>query len=273
MTALTENTAESWPWGVPVPPSGDELPCDDGEPMETELHGKQMDLTLDYARHLLRGQNAYVAGNMAFYYSSLQARNLDFKAPDVMIMLGAKPRVRKSWVVWEEDGLCPSVVIELVSESTAAHDYGRKKNVYEMLRVPEYFVFDPLTSTLDGWRLVGGRYEALIPDADERLPSVELGVRLGAVEGRWGEVDHRWLRFIDADGQVVRTEGEAEAARANTETVRANADAVRANAEAVRANAEAVRANAEAERANAAERELAALKARLAALEGTGQPT
>ena len=227
--------------------------------METELHGKQMDLILDFTRRMLRGRDAYVAGNMAFYYSSLQARNLDFKAPDVMIFLDVAPRVRKSWVVWEEDGRVPNVVIELVSETTRHQDFGRKKQVYEKLNVREYYVFDPLSSTLDGWQLVGGRYQALVPDSDGFLACMELGIRIGAVACRWGEVDHRWLRFVDTTGAIVPTDGEAEAARAN--------------AEAERANAEAERANAEAERANAAERELAALKAQLAALEAARSGT
>lgn len=232
-----------WPWGVPVPPSGDELPYDDGEPMETEAHGNQMDLTLDYARHWLRDRDAYVIGNMAFYYSATQARNLDFKAPDVMIFLGVERRVRKSWVVWEEDGKLPAVVIELLSESTRQADLGKKKSVYEWLGVPDYFVYDPLSAELRGWHNDGQRYTPLTPDEHGRLHSTALGVWLGVAEHTYAGVFAPWLRFFSDDGTLLPTHAEAEAQRAD---------------------AAAQRAEAETQRAEAAERELAELKRRLA---------
>ncbi|MCC6624919.1 MAG: Uma2 family endonuclease [Deltaproteobacteria bacterium] len=246
MTQARDELGE-WPWGVPVPPSGDELPCDDGEPMETELHAKQLSLTRDYAHVLLQGRGAYVAGNLAFYYSAVQARKLDFKAPDVMIFLDVEQRVRRSWVVWEEDGRVPAVVIELLSESTRANDLGRKKNVYERIGVRDYFVYDPLTAELRGWHLHDGRYQALAADERGRLASAALGVRLGVAEGTYEEVTGPWLRFFDAAGELVPTAAEAEARRADEQ---------------------ARRADEQARRADEAERELAALRARLAALEG-----
>jgi len=239
-----------WPWGVPVPPSGEDLPYDDGEPMETEKHGSQMDLTLDYARRLLRDrQDAYVVGNMAFYYSATQAKNLDFKAPDIMIFLGVERRERKSWVMWEEDGKSPRVVIELLSESTRGNDLGPKKDVYEWLGISDYFVYDPITTELVGWHHTG-RFERLAADERGRLYCAALGVWLGVAEHTYADLHAPWLRFFADDGTLLPTHAEAEAARAD--------------AEAARADAEAARADAQARRAEAAERELAELRARLA---------
>jgi len=80
---------------------------------------------------------------MFVYYSLEQARNQDFKGPDVFVVLVVPRRERKSWVVWEE-GKGPDVVIELLSNSTAEHDKTAKKQTYQnRLRVPEYFWFDP----------------------------------------------------------------------------------------------------------------------------------
>jgi Uma2 family endonuclease len=223
MSHATKPADANWPWGVPVPPSGDELPYDDGEPMETELHRKQMDFTLDYAEWLLRDRDAYATGNMALYYSALQAKALDFKAPDIMIMLDVPRRVRKSWVMWEEDGKGPDVVIELLSETTSHNDLGRKKDIYErVLRVPEYFVYDPLSKELRGWRLeTADGYRPIVPDESGRLASHRLGVSLGEHEGTFRGATTRWLRFFFPDGSVVPTHAEAEKQRAEAEKQRA----------------------------------------------------
>ena len=223
MTQAKDIPGESWPWGVPVPPSSDELPSDDGEPMETELHGKQMDLTLDYGRWLLRDREAYVAGNMAFYFSATQAKKNDFKAPDLMFVLDVPRRVRKSWVIWEEGGRTPDVVIELLSESTAQVDLGRKKDLYAFLRVRDYFVFDPLTGELRGWTNASGHFEPLARDPDGRLPCAALGVTLGTLDATYADVRATWLRFFLPDGTLVPTSAEAEAQRAEAEAQRADA--------------------------------------------------
>lgn len=223
MTQATDNARDPWPWGVPVPPSGDELPYEDDEPMETELHSHQMDMTLDFTRLLLADRNAYVIGNMAFYYSALQAKNLDFRAPDVMVFLDVEKRVRKSWVMWEEDGKRPDLVIELLSDSTRANDLGRKKNVYERLGVRDYFVYDPLTAELRGWHLDGPRYVALAPDQEGRLNCASLGVFVAVVEGTYAGVHGPWMRFLTTNGELVPTHAEAETRRAEAETRRAEA--------------------------------------------------
>jgi len=262
MTQAIDPTTDSWPWGVPVPPRGEDLPCDDGEPMETELHGKQMDLTLDYGRWLLRSRDAYVTGNMAYYFSATQARKNDFKAPDLMFILEVPNRIRKSWVVWEEEGKNPDVIIELLSDTTAANDLGKKKDLYgRFLGIPEYFVFDPLTGELQGWRNGAQGFEAIAPDARGHLASTRLGVGLGVSEQTYAGAHSRWLRFFLPDGSMVPTNAEAEAQRADVE-------AQRADVEAQRADVEAQRADVEAQRADTAERELVALRRKLAALEG-----
>lgn len=91
---------------IPNPPPGeDELPCDDGEPMETERHGRQMNVltgSLELEWH--DRDDFYVGGNMAIYFSELQAKKNDFRGPDVFVVLDTVRREHKSWVVWQEGG-------------------------------------------------------------------------------------------------------------------------------------------------------------------------
>jgi len=79
------------------------------------------------------------------------------------MVLGVPPRQRQGWVVWEEGGRYPDVIIELLSPSTAAIDRGVKKDLYEQVfRTPYYF--DPFApESLAGWRLQPGvGYQPLV---------------------------------------------------------------------------------------------------------------
>jgi hypothetical protein len=202
-------------------------------------------------------EDVYVSGNMAVYYSALQAKKNDFKAPDVFVVLDAQGRhERKSWVLWEEDLRTPNLVVELLSPTTEDNDRGPKKLIYErLLRVPNYFLYDPLDFRFEGFRLVDGEYVPMTPDADGRLPWREGGVVLGRWTGSYRGRMSTWLRPMDAKGLVIPTAAE-----------RAEAEAQRAEAEAQRAKAEARRAEAEAQRAEAAEARVQALLDELAAL-------
>lgn len=159
---MSETTLTSpAPLGVVLPPTQDQLPYDDGIPMESERHLLQMQLLMESLRLWWADpQDFYVGGNMEVYFSLEQVRNKDFRGPDLFVVLGVPRRERKSWVVWEE-GKGPDVVIELLSASTAEQDKTEKKQIYQnQLRVPEYFWFDPFNpEDWAGFALQNGVYE------------------------------------------------------------------------------------------------------------------
>jgi Putative restriction endonuclease len=95
------------------------------------------------------------------------------------------------------------VVIELLSNSTANVDRGAKKTLYqEMWCVPEYYWFHPETLEFAGFHLVDGRYEAIAPTEQGRLPSEQLGLELGIYEQQ--------LRWFTAEGSLIPLPEEAE---------------------------------------------------------------
>lgn len=209
------------PFPIPLPPTQDELPCDDGEPMETGRHRQQMQLLIETLKPWLRARgDGYVAGNMFVYYSLAQVRHQDFKGPDVFVVLDVPQHERKSWVVWEE-GKPPDVVIELLSESTAEVDKTTKKRIYESrMRVAEYFWFDPFApSDWAGFRLRGDHYEPLEPDENDSLPSHALGLTLTRWQGVYDDVEATWLRWATADGILLST-GEERADQAESRAER-----------------------------------------------------
>ena len=275
-----------------IPPGEDELPCCDGEPMETERHRRQMNLLIESLDYAWRNRDdVFIGGNMFVYYSELQVKKNDFRGPDVFVVLDTVRRERKSWVVWQENGRTPDVVIELVSESTEHIDRGEKMRIYARnMRVGEYYIYDPLSYRLDGFRLNTATcsYEAIEPDADGDLPCAQLGLRLGIRHGRDAHIETNWLRWLDTSGEVLPTKNEAatqradeqtqradeqtqradeQTQRADEQTQRADEQTQRADEQTQRANAEAQRADAEARRADAEAKRAQELEARLAELE------
>jgi len=193
---------------VPLP-GENELPYSDGEPMDTEKHMRQLSLLTSTFDVAWAGRDdVYVGGNMFVYFSALQIKKNDFRGPDLFIVLNTKKRVRKSWVVWEEGGRTPNVVVEFVSPTTEHVDRGEKMRIYSrLLRVPNYFIFDPETLQLDGFQLdlQSSTYVPIKPDANGDLDCSELGLRVGVRQGQFGGIDDHWLRFIDKSGHVLPT--------------------------------------------------------------------
>jgi Uma2 family endonuclease len=208
----------------------------DEPPLESELHLRQILLLIQSLEWLWRREDStarqdfYAFGNLTIYYSPRQRKSENFRGPDFFVVLGTDPKPRKSWVVWEEDGKYPNVIIELLSDSTAQVDRGFKKQLYQdTFRTPDYFWFDPNTLEFCGFHLVDGRYQELTPNDRGWLWSEQLQLFLG--------IQDQKLRFFTPDGQRVLVPQEAAA----IERQRAEAERQRAEAERQRAeNAEAL---------------------------------
>lgn len=193
--------------GITIPPTQDELPYDDGEAMESQRHKYQMDLLIEVLLPWLEARDdGYVGGNMLVYYSMAQVKNRDFRGPDFFAALGVSKGERQSWVCWEENKT-PDVVIELLSESTAEADKGEKKLLYQnRMHVPEYFWYDPFAP--QGWagfRLQGGTYQEIAPNAHGRLISQVLELALVQWQGWYRDVETTWLRWAQLDGTLLLT--------------------------------------------------------------------
>lgn len=160
-------------------PPGDLL--SDEPPWETELHLRQMVLLIECLEWWWRDrQDFYVCGNLTIYYSPRQRKSEQFRGPDFFVVLGTERKSRKSWVVWEEDGKYPNVIVEILSPKTAATDRGLKKQIYQdIFRTPDYFWFAPDTLEIKGFQLVGGQYQELRPHPQGYLWSQQLELYLG----------------------------------------------------------------------------------------------
>ncbi|MDZ7993605.1 MAG: Uma2 family endonuclease [Nostoc sp. EfeVER01] len=176
-------------------PPGDIL--SDEPPLESDIHREQIDLLIRILKLWWRDrQDFYASGNLTIYYSPNQKKSEHFRGPDFFVVLGTQKKDRKSWVVWQEDGKYPNLIVEILSSSTTAVDKGLKKQVYQdTFRTPDYFWFDPVTMELQGFHLVDGKYQEIQVTTDGRLWSQQLELYLGVYEGK--------LRFFTTENQLI----------------------------------------------------------------------
>lgn len=256
-----------------LPPTAAELPHDDGEPMESERHYEQMHLLTNTLKYWLGPRDDWhVAGNRAVYFSLEQVKNADFRAPDVFVALDVPDgrRERLSWVVWEEGGRLPNVVVEIISRSTEREDRGRKKDIYARVwRLPEYFLFEPFSATLEGWDLdpLTLTYVPKQPDARGDLPVRQMNMALGVRALEVYGLPPPSLRWILPDGTPLPTTeetlGAVEGALRTTEGALRNTEGALRNTEGALRNTEGALRNTEGA-LQAAEAEIARLRAELA---------
>ena len=151
-----------------------------------------------------------------------------------------------SYRLWDE-GKAPEFVLEVASESTWREDVGRKRRLYERLRVGEYWMFDPqgrfLARPLRGVALRDSRHEEL-PVREKAGVLVAHSAVLGLDLRAEGER----LRFRDpVAGEDLRTLDEAEARGDREAAARRKAERSAAEAQAHVAEAETRVAELEAE--------------------------
>jgi Uma2 family endonuclease len=207
-----------------------DYPTTDGKPMaETELHVDELIEAIQVFRDWFAAEsNVYVGGNMLLFYEEGNRRK--HISPDVMVALNVpKEPKREYYLLWKE-GKAPDFIVEITSKSTRRVDHVKKFAFYrDVLRVSEYFLFDPRAEYLDpplqGFRLIGGEYVHIEPIAG-RLPSEIVGLHL-AREGQH-------LRLFDPrTGKRLLTRLEArEAAEQHAGEERRRADEERRRADA-----------------------------------------
>jgi Uma2 family endonuclease len=255
-------------------PDASKLLSDEPE-MESSLHYMQLLLLVTCLEWAWQERDDFFIGaNLTIYFSRQQLKNRDFRGPDFFLVKNTTREPRNSWVVWEEDGRYPDLIIELLSDSTANVDRTTKLDLYaERFHTPEYFYFSPETLEFAGFRLEFNKYRPITPNPQGWLWSEALGFFLGIHNGQ--------LRYFSLEGTIIPTPQEAakneilkanqaiqiakqESQRAEQESQRAEQESQRAEQESQRAEQESQRAEQESQRADLAEAELAKLRQSIA---------
>jgi hypothetical protein len=102
-------------------------------------------------------------------------------APDCMVVFGRPQGERGSYRQWEEGGLAPQVVFEVLSPGKTPLEMMDKLRDYERYGVEEVYYYEPLEGELRAWVRQGGRLNAI--SQVEGFESPRLKIRFWPAAG------------------------------------------------------------------------------------------
>jgi Uma2 family endonuclease len=150
-------------------------PESDGKPMADNTLQFQWIVTIKegLARAFSARPDIFVAGDLLWY--PVEGRPDISAAPDAMVAIGRPAGYRCCYKQWEEEGIGPQVVFEVLSPNNRPAEMDRKLKFYEKFGVDEYYLYDPDHNVLEGWRRINDRFQQ-IPQMDCWV-SPTLGIR------------------------------------------------------------------------------------------------
>lgn len=167
----------------------------------------------------------FVAGDLLWY--PVEGHPEICAAPDAMVAFGRPKGYRGSYKQWEEGGIAPQVVFEVLSPRNRPRDLIRKFQFYDRYGPEEYYFYDPDHILLEGWLRRDGVL-TVIPETNGWV-SPRLGIRF--------ELGEETLTILRPDGRPLLSY--EEQSRRGDEAERQRAEADRQRAEAERRHAEA----------------------------------
>jgi Uma2 family endonuclease len=126
-------------------------PDSDGQPMANNTEQFRWILVIQQNLDWLYANdpNIFVAGDLFWY--PVENRNTIFYAPDVMVVFGRPKGKRGSYKQWEESGVAPQVVFEILSPSNSQDEMDKKLLFYDRYGVEEYYIYNPEKNQLRIW--------------------------------------------------------------------------------------------------------------------------
>lgn len=130
----------------------DPYPESDGQPMAENTEQFDWIVKIKENLEILFADRAdvFVAGDL-LWYPVPDRRIAGPIAPDVMVAFGRPKGKRRSYLQWEEAGIAPQVVFEVLSPANSRMEMANKLRFYEEYGVEEYYLYDPDRHHLDIW--------------------------------------------------------------------------------------------------------------------------
>jgi Uma2 family endonuclease len=166
-------------------------PESDGEPMaENTLQFRWIVTIKEGLERLFHNRpDVFVAGDLFWY--PVEGRPDIRTAPDALVAIGRPRGDRGSYKQWEEGGIPPQVVVEVLSPNNRFQEMYHKLKFYEQYGVSEYYIYDPDHNTLEGWVRADDALRAIAEMNNWTSPA--LGVRFDVTEGE--------LKLLEPDGR------------------------------------------------------------------------
>ena len=142
---------------VSIPPrrTGVIYPDSDGRPMADNTLQFRWIVTIKEGLDTLfmDRPDVFVAGDLLWY--PVEGDPKTRIAPDAMVAFGRPKGDRGSYKQWEENGIAPQVVFEVLSPGNRPAEMEKKLRFYERFGVQEYYLYDPDHVRIFGWQRDG----------------------------------------------------------------------------------------------------------------------
>jgi Uma2 family endonuclease len=218
-------------------PSTDELPCSDDTPVDNEDQNLLPNVLLFLLKTIWTERMDWFFGvDMAVYHTTGDDPTIPV-VPDAFLSLGVERKKggksRKSYAVWEEAGVVPILVLEMVSQ-TPRGEYDEKMELYAGLGVLYYVVYNPENwgqkrqrkhQSFEIYKLVAGQYEL---QRGEPYWMPEVGLGIGRCQVMSDNLLQEQLAWFDERGdRYLTSEERATAAQQRAELERQQKEAER----------------------------------------------
>ncbi len=201
------------PPGVIVYPESDGLPMSDNTKQLrwiVTLYGNLAALFRDRP-------DVFVAGNLLWYPE--EGRPDIRTAPDVLVVFGRPKGDRGSYKQWEEAGIPPTVVFEVLSPGNKPSEMNEKLAFYEDFGAEEYYMYDPDVNQLTAFVRSGEVFRRVRKVNGFSSPRLGIRFDLSGPELVVARPDGR--PFLSFEGtEAARTLAEQEADRARQRAAR-----------------------------------------------------
>ena len=187
-------------------------PDSDGKPMADNTLQFRWIVTIQSGFDALfrTDPGVFVAGDLLWYPVKGQPKIR--QAPDTLIAFGRPKGYRGSYKQWEEAGIAPQVVFEVLSPNNTRREMQRKLAFYHRYGVEEYYVYDPDRGRLSGYLRTGEELHPISSMAGWISPRTGVRFDLEDVDLVLTRPDgQRFASYVELDEQ--REAAEARAAR------------------------------------------------------------
>ena len=235
-------------------------PETDGLPMAENTRQYNVIVTIKENLELLFASDplVFIAGDLFWY--PREGDNKLRTAPDVLVALGAPKGDRGSYRTWDEQGIAPQVVFEVLSPSNRVAEMTRKFAIYDEHGVDEYYIFDPEDGLWTGWLRRDGRLRDI--DSMHGWTSPRMGIRFESILETELTLFHPDGERFLAPQEMNRKRREAEEQRREAEE-RAELDRLARDQAAQRADRAELRAEVAERAASEQQRQIEQLTSQL----------
>ena len=202
-------------------------PDSDGKPMSDNTLQFRWITTIKWGLDALfrHDPDVFVAGDLLWY--PVEGKPKIRIGPDVLVAFGRPKGERGSYRQWEEGGIAPQVVFEILSPGNRFAELLRKLRFYQRYGVEEYYVYDPDRGLLDGWLRTGRRLKGIRKMAGFISPRLQIRFEPGEGPDRLviiGPDGNPFLTYVQLMERFEAERQRTEAERQRTEAERQRAD-------------------------------------------------